>query len=255
MNIKQAILSSNYWVLNKTVVKELGTETALILTVLSEAENMFDGEWFYQTADTITELTGLSNHIQTKCINKLTKLNMLEHKNQGIPMKRYFKLNYEVISNQVFKEFESCNLKNSKTSISKTSNNKESINIESNNKEISNKYKENMSSKYKSIIDYLNEKTGKHYKHTTRKTQELIKARINEGFTEEDFFKVIDIKTIKWGKESKMRQYLRPETLFGTKFESYLNEEVTMVDEGILTEKQAKDREVMNNWLKKHGEL
>ena len=115
--------------------------------------------------------------------------------------------------------------------------------------------KDNMSSKYKSIIDYLNEKTGKHYKHTTRKTQELIKARINEGFTEEDFFKVIDIKTIKWGKESKMRQYLRPETLFGTKFESYLNEEITMVDEGILTEKQAKDIEVMNNWLKKHGEL
>lgn len=74
------------------------------------------------------------------------------------------------------------------------------------------------------IVDYLNSKIGTHYRATTRKTQSLIKARMNEGFTVDDFKKVIDNKSDEWGKDSKMSKYLRPETLFGTKFESYLNQ-------------------------------
>lgn len=74
------------------------------------------------------------------------------------------------------------------------------------------------------IVDYLNSKIGTHYRATTRKTQSLIKARMNEGFTVDDFKKVIDNKSAEWGKDSKMSKYLRPETLFGTKFESYLNQ-------------------------------
>lgn len=77
----------------------------------------------------------------------------------------------------------------------------------------------------KVIIDYLNDATGKHFRHNTDKTKKLIKARIREGFTVDDFKKVIDIKTKKWGKDKKMQIYLRPETLFGSKFEAYLNEE------------------------------
>lgn len=78
---------------------------------------------------------------------------------------------------------------------------------------------------YQPIINYLNEKTGKHYKHTTNKTQTVIKARWNEGFTEDDFKKVIDNKVAEW-KGTDMEKYLRPETLFGTKFEGYLNQEL-----------------------------
>ena len=51
----------------------------------------------------------------------------------------------------------------------------------------------------------------------------LINARFNEGYTKEDFIKVIDIKTNEWLK-TKMEQYLRPETLFSNKFEGYLNQ-------------------------------
>lgn len=76
---------------------------------------------------------------------------------------------------------------------------------------------------FKEIIDYLNEKTGSRYKHTSKKTQSLIKARVNESFTLDDFKKVIDIKTDEW-KDTDMSKFLRPETLFGTKFESYLNQ-------------------------------
>ena len=78
---------------------------------------------------------------------------------------------------------------------------------------------------YVEIVEYLNYAANKNYRHTTRKTRSLIKARFNEGFTLDDFKKVIDIKVSEWGRNPKMKKYLRPETLFGTKFESYLNQE------------------------------
>lgn len=78
---------------------------------------------------------------------------------------------------------------------------------------------------YQQVVDYLNEKTGKQYKHTTKKTQSLIKARTKEGFSLDDFKQVIDNMSSQWMNDSKMNQYLRPETLFGTKFEGYLNQQ------------------------------
>lgn len=78
---------------------------------------------------------------------------------------------------------------------------------------------------YSKIINYLNQKTGAHYRDNSKATQRLIKARWNEGFNPEDFKKVIDIKTYEWLNDSNMCKYLRPETLFGTKFEGYLNEQ------------------------------
>ncbi len=77
----------------------------------------------------------------------------------------------------------------------------------------------------KEIVDYLNQKTGSQYRATTPKTKSLIKARIEEGFTPADFKKVIDNKVADWGNDERMKVYLRPVTLFGTKFESYLNEQ------------------------------
>ncbi|CCG89849.1 conserved phage C-terminal domain-containing protein [Pediococcus pentosaceus] len=78
---------------------------------------------------------------------------------------------------------------------------------------------------FKEIISYLNEKAGTKYRASGSKTQRLIKARFNDGFNDEDFRKVIDIKVAEWSG-TDMAKYLRPETLFGTKFESYLNQEV-----------------------------
>lgn len=92
-------------------------------------------------------------------------------------------------------------------------------------KKINNVVNDNFICDEKVIIDYLNDSTGKHFRHNTDKTKKLIKARIREGFTVDDFKRVIDTKTKKWGKDKTMQIYLRPETLFGTKFEAYLNEE------------------------------
>ena len=74
------------------------------------------------------------------------------------------------------------------------------------------------------IVSYLNSQTGKRYRASTQATQTLINARLNEGFTVDDFKTVIDTKVSQWSRDAKMSAFLRPQTLFGTKFESYLNE-------------------------------
>lgn len=74
------------------------------------------------------------------------------------------------------------------------------------------------------IVGYLNKRIGSNYKSTTKSTARHINARFAEGYTVEDFKRVIDNKASQWLNDSKMAAYLRPETLFGTKFESYLNE-------------------------------
>lgn len=81
---------------------------------------------------------------------------------------------------------------------------------------------------YVEIIDYLNNKTNSNYRSDGKKTKDLIKARLNEGFTLDDFKRVIDNKVNSWGNDEKMVKFLRPETLFSNKFESYLNEKVAL---------------------------
>jgi uncharacterized phage protein (TIGR02220 family) len=78
---------------------------------------------------------------------------------------------------------------------------------------------------YKLVIDYLNDKAGTAYRANGKKTQQLINARVADGFVIDDFKRVIDTKVAEWAN-GDMAKFLRPETLFGTKFESYLNQQV-----------------------------
>ena len=85
------------------------------------------------------------------------------------------------------------------------------INNLSNNKEI-----------YIAVIDYLNAKTGQHFRSTSKATQQHINARLKEGYTVEDFKRVVDNMWTSW-RGTEWEQYMRPSTLFGSKFENYLN--------------------------------
>ena len=152
---KQLLMSSNYYTLNKQIVKELGIESAFLLTILIEAsDGLADNEgWFYQTIEKIGELTGLGRHKQDKIIKELIDLKILEQKNKGVPCKRYFKVNYEMIENLVFQNQQSSlsengkldcpkktnySVENSQTSLSENGNNKEYI-INNLNKELNHK--------------------------------------------------------------------------------------------------------------------
>lgn len=96
------------------------------------------------------------------------------------------------------------------------------------------KYKDEI----KEIIDYLNSKLGSNYRYKTESTNKLIRARLNEGFTVDNFKQVIDTKYAGWINDPKMSGYLRPYTLFGNKFEQYLNEKVKKSAQNQITRKE-----------------
>lgn len=176
--LKQLLMSSSYFVLNKQIVKVIGIEAGFLLTTLIEASDGLSNNdgWFYKTAPSLEEETGLSNHKQSKIIEELTKLGILEQENKGMPMKRYFRINFKKIEELVFKtqdlknsnasikenekqgfkNFESKDLKNSNACIEKISNNKE---LNNNNLENNNLLKEKNIKKEKSkneVETYIN---------------------------------------------------------------------------------------------------
>lgn len=77
---------------------------------------------------------------------------------------------------------------------------------------------------YSEIIEYLNNKVGSNYKTESKEIKKFIKQHVEEGFIKEDFINVINKKHKEWNGTSYSK-YLRPETLFGDKFESYVNQQ------------------------------
>lgn len=95
---------------------------------------------------------------------------------------------------------------------------------------------------YQEIIDHLNLKADTKYKSTSSKTRSLIDARFKEKFMLEDFIIVIDKMVSEW-KGGDMEKYIRPETLFGTKFEGYLNRIETKKKSGDKNDEQRRAEE------------
>ena len=99
----------------------------------------------------------------------------------------------------------------------------DSLSIDSGEEKEKEKEKEKIYIPYQEIIEHLNLKAGTGYRHNSKTTRKHIHARWEDGFVLDDFKAVIDNKVVDWLEDSKYGKYLRPETLFGTKFESYLN--------------------------------
>ena len=106
---------------------------------------------------------------------------------------------------------------------------KDSNNTKYSKKELNNK--ENIK-EIDEVVNHLNEKAGTKYKSNSKNTTRHIQARIREGYTLEDFKIVIDKKCSEW-LNTDMEKYLCPETLFGSKFEKYLNQKIIHKNIGI----------------------
>lgn len=78
---------------------------------------------------------------------------------------------------------------------------------------------------YINVINYLNNRCHTKYRYNTQSTKRHIHARLQDGYVESDFYSVIDKKAGEW-LGTDMEKYLRPETLFGAKFENYLNQNI-----------------------------
>ena len=188
---KQLLMSSNYYTLNKQVVKTLGIEPAFLLTILIEAsDGLADDEgWFYQTIETLEDLTGLSRHKQNKIIQDLIEASILIQENRGTPCRRFFKISFQEIENLVFKKTETSllkidkldckkltnySVKKSQTSLLKIDNNKEH-NINNIHKELNHKEENASGDDFEKIKEWFKRNEIDFSKKHENKIIELLK--------------------------------------------------------------------------------
>ena len=197
-------------------------------------KHFYDGyTWTYNSQKALTELFPFWNRAKIQRI-----ISSLE--NQGLLIKgNYNQLSYDRTTWYALPKFEQSVVQNQTVNCSDLNNerfkNEQPIPInyqltkQLTNKDIKDIVEHSPTAPipYEEIVQYLNQKTGKNFKHTSKVTQRHIRARLAEGFTVSDFKQVIDNKCNDWLRDQKMKEYLRPETLFGTKFESYLNSKTT----------------------------
>jgi len=73
-----------------------------------------------------------------------------------------------------------------------------------------------------SAVSYLNLKAKTRYKES-RQTARTILARLRSGFTLADLKKAVDSRVAAWINDPRMKQYIRPITVWGPNMESYIN--------------------------------
>lgn len=216
------IASNNYIVVNKQLAKIFGLEEAVILGELAgqmeywqQRGEMNDG-YFYSTIENVKDNTTLSEKRQRSALNALKKAGIIDVKLAGMPAKRYIRINEHQLAPILLNN----SGQNSATSYAKIDE-QETPKQRTNNNNINNN-KNNNKEIYIAVIDYLNSKAGTHYRASSKTTQQHINARLAEGFKTEDFERVVDNMWTAW-KGTEWEQYMRPSTLFGSKFENYLN--------------------------------
>lgn len=190
------------WMLNRLNLKGIALQVYSIIYGFSQDdESYFTGSLQY-----LSDFTNTSKPTVIKALKELVdKGYLLKYENEinGVKFNKY-KANLLVV-----KEFNRGSKETLSVGSKETLHNNKDIDTELNNKVIY-------------IVGYLNDQAGTAFKSSSKVTQKLIKARLEDGFTVEDFKKVIDNQCAKW-KNNEWSQYLRPSTLFGTKFENYLN--------------------------------
>ena len=179
----------NEWALDKDIKNELGL--LLIISSLC-AEKGF----CYASNQYLSELFDISEETISR------KIKTLEDK-------KYITIEYKKRGCEILER----NIRLTKISIDDYQKYQSTIdeNVKENNTSINNTINNNI---YSQVIEHLNQKTSKNFKSSSQKTQKFIQARLNEGFSLEDFKKVIDTKTKEWKNDKTMCKYLMPETLF-----------------------------------------
>lgn len=199
----------NYISVNEQLIKEYGAIEAVFLSKIFGLANQ--KEYFSCPISSLENSIGFSKKQQERIIKKLTDLEFIESKIRGFPPIRYIKINYENLPDCI--KARSPTPQQEKIPLTNVQSDKPNP-------------KSNFTSQAKEIIKYFNAKANTKYKADNKKTLDLIKARIKEGFSLDDFKIVIDKKVLEWNTDPNMYKYLRPMTLFSTKFESYLNQPI-----------------------------
>lgn len=197
------------WMVNRLKLKGISLELfAIIYGFTQDGENEFTGSIQY-----LCDFTGTSRPTVINALKNLTKDKLLCKRSEtinGVTFTRY-KVNLQAVKELYM---------GSKETLPPPS--KETLPTPGKETLPNNIPCDNKGSYIQEIISYLNKKAGKSYRAKSKDTTKHIKARLEEGFTVDEFKTVIDKKCAEW-LGTEFEQYLRPATLFGTKFEGYLN--------------------------------
>lgn len=204
------------WMINRLGLKGVPLSVyAIVYGFSQDGENEFTGSLQYLC----DFCGGVSKPTIINALKSLVETGFLLRREEiinGVQFNRY-RANLPLLKNLYYSDKETLTegVKNFNGGSKETLPNNDIYNKSSKNKEI-----------YINVISRLNEKSGMNYRPSSKATQGHINARLAEGFTVEDFYTVIDKKCAEW-RGTDMEKYLRPETLFGSKFENYLNAPAT----------------------------
>ena len=231
----------------RKIMRSNGTGSiAILISLLSSIykDNGYFTKWDSDIPFLVADEVGASEGAVSEVVNKSVQVGFFDKElyekykiltSKGI-QKRYMRVAEKRKSIELFREYlllELVNVDNNSVNVCINSINvynnsiNSVVNTQSKEKESKEKEsKENILSGNPTaqIVNYLNQVCGTKFKATTKDTKQHINARLNEGFKLDDFIEVIDKKYFEWGKRPDMVQFLRPRTLFGTKFEGYLNQ-------------------------------
>ena len=219
-----------------SLAKIVGLNEAIVLQQfhywLERSNNIRDGyKWIYNSYSKWNEQFPFwSNATLRRTIKKKKKQGFFitaNYNKAGFDKTKWYRIDYERVSNaSAQNEQTSC----SKCASASAQNEQTNTNrLPETTTETNNNTSDNKSDhiQYKQIIDYLNEKAGKHFRNV-ESNKKLIRARWHEGYRLDDFKKVIDNKVLDANDANSFftAKYLQPSTLFGNKFDQYLNQQI-----------------------------
>lgn len=239
-----------------SLATEVGINAALFLQQLHYrsliSNNIRDGhKWIYKTYEDWTkEFPFWSSHTIRRIIydleNKGYVISTNQHNYMKIDKTKWYRIDYNKLPESTFEsEQTACvEMPHAPVEVKQSSypkptppcSEKEQKEVTKFSKPITKELKEPLNIKTKNIvemnldvtqfvIEYLNDKTGKQFKADSTATRKFINGRIKDGYTQEDFIRVIDLKVSQWSNEPGFNVFLRPSTLFSPiNFENYVNE-------------------------------
>lgn len=249
--------ASGFIMTSRPVAKLVGLDAAALLGELCGRQAQH-GPDFFATNEQLCDSTTLSERGLRNASKRLVEAGFVSVEKKGLPAKNHYTVNEGAVaeffggdvehgdimpadcSDQPFHNDNDQSLQNATTTDCKTSRpyictkNDEVITSNKNEKDIVRKpasaqrpapsrpWNEEERESVERVVAALNAATGSRYRSTSATTLRHLLARLREGFTEEDCVEVIRKKCAEWGG-TDMAKYLRPQTLFGTKFEAYLN--------------------------------
>ena len=234
------IKDTHYFIIEHWMISKLGLKGVErdVYAVIYGFTKGLENQCYSSSLENLAELIGSTKRSVITAINSLKEKNLITIENQ-------VKKGYKTFTNY------SANISSIPNLSEEISNSSEKISSKSSNlsEKISSKY-ENLSEKIslqedsiiiednnlieenikdatvRKILAHLNDLLGTNYSIHLKENTKLIKALLNKGYTEEEILKVIDKKFIEW-KGTDFEKYIRPSTLFGSKFEQYLNQPIT----------------------------